>query len=202
MKDEESYAVELTEEELKIIEEEIQIPVKSVPDPFETHKVFNEDEEFFEIPEGEEFEPSEELAEMLDQMNDAIGVSNSKTVTKAKPERRQRKTTKGSKTKSESDAINGANRKSTNSYRLVNRTAISFPNPVYTCDGYGKVVINIVVSETGRVVDTKYNKDASTTSNQCLIDNAVNYATKSRFNTMAGKKSQLGTITYVFPGHQ
>ena len=96
----------------------------------------------------------------------------------------------------------GFNRNSTNSYRLVDRTALFFPNPVYTCDGFGKVVISIEVSATGKVTKANYNKRNSTTTNQCLIDKALEYAYLSRFNTAPSKPEQLGTITYNFPGQR
>ena len=92
------------------------------------------------------------------------------------------------------------NRNSTNSFRLVDRTALFFPNPVYTCESRGKIVLNIEVNNKGEVVYLSINESSSTTNNECLIDSALEYAKKTRFSTSKNKPQQLGSITYVFPG--
>lgn len=94
----------------------------------------------------------------------------------------------------------GVNRKTTISYSLKDRRAMRLRNPVYTCDSSGKIVINIEVSDQGKVLKASFNKSASTTSNGCLIDSAIHYAQKARFTTAADKPKQSGTITYIFPG--
>lgn len=92
-----------------------------------------------------------------------------------------------------------AYRQSTVSYNLVDRTALALPNPVYTCDAYGKVVINITVNDKGTIIDKSFNKNASTSSNGCLIDQAMEYLNRSYFDK--GKKSkQLGSVTFEFQG--
>ena len=84
------------------------------------------------------------------------------------------------------------------SYFLQGREAITeLPNPVYTCEESGKVVINITVDAQGYVIQANYNKSSSSTSNGCLVDNAIYYAQKARFDT-ADKPKQTGTITYQF----
>jgi hypothetical protein len=83
---------------------------------------------------------------------------------------------------------------------LVDRKAIKLRNPVYTCDRGGKVVITIEVNALGTVVQASYNKNASTTTNGCLIESALNYANQSKFTTSSEKEKQIGTITYLFPG--
>ncbi|EGD33843.1 MULTISPECIES: hypothetical protein [unclassified Capnocytophaga] len=91
-----------------------------------------------------------------------------------------------------------ANKRTLISYSLIGRNAISeLPNPIYTCEQSGKVVINITVDSQGYVTEAAYNKAASTTSNGCLIDNAIYYARKARFNKDS-KIKQIGTITYQF----
>lgn len=90
-------------------------------------------------------------------------------------------------------------RNSTVSYSLEDRIALKIPNPVYTCDALGKVVINIEVSNNGTILKTTYNKGASTTTNGCLVDQALEYAESARFNS-ATKEKQLGTITFHFQG--
>lgn len=90
-------------------------------------------------------------------------------------------------------------RRSTVSYVLKNRNAVRIPNPVYTCSATGKVVINIEVNNAGIVTKTSFNKRASTTSDGCLVDQALQYANRALFND-ASKKNQLGSITFEFQG--
>ncbi len=84
-------------------------------------------------------------------------------------------------------------------YSLVNRKALYLPNPVYTCDASGKVVVSITVNNRGKVITATINKTASTTTNLCLWERALAYAQKAEF-TDATKLKQLGSITYIFPG--
>lgn len=90
-------------------------------------------------------------------------------------------------------------RKTTISYMLKERNALRIPNPVYTCNAVGKVVINIQVSDTGNVTRTSFNKAASSTTNGCLVDQALEYASKANFNS-APRSAQLGSITFEFQG--
>ena len=88
-------------------------------------------------------------------------------------------------------------KRSSISYSLVDRNAYSLPPPIYTCIEGGKVVINIKVGRDGYVTEATFNETSSGTNNYCLIDNAITYALKARFNT-GSKASQIGTITYLF----
>jgi len=83
------------------------------------------------------------------------------------------------------------------SYSLVDRNAYELPTPIYTCIEGGKVVINIKVDNNGYVIEAGFNDKSSGTSNGCLVDNAMAYALKARFNPNA-KSMQIGTITYLF----
>lgn len=93
----------------------------------------------------------------------------------------------------------GDNSKSTISYSLVNRTKIHIPIPIYLCEVNGKIIINITVNDKGSVVDT-YVNTASNSTNECLIEHALDYAKRSQFNTDPSKKSQIGSITFYFIG--
>lgn len=92
---------------------------------------------------------------------------------------------------------NLANRRTSVSYSLLDRYSISLPPPIYTCIEGGTIVINIKVDSYGYVSEADYNAKSSNTSNGCLIENAIEYALKSRFNSDP-RPPQLGTITYVF----
>ncbi|QYA25129.1 energy transducer TonB [Gramella sp. MT6] len=84
------------------------------------------------------------------------------------------------------------------SFSLKGRRAVKIPNPVYTCDTAGKIVINISVDANGYVIDSSVNKASSTSTNECLTDRALEYSAGARFSKLAGRNSQPGTITYHF----
>ena len=98
-------------------------------------------------------------------------------------------------TKSSSD--NKVNKNTLVKYALSGRTG-NIPNPVFTCEKEGQVVIIITVDEAGRVIRTALDKMNSTTNDDCLIENSLLYASRARFNAVIGKKEQTGTITYIF----
>lgn len=84
------------------------------------------------------------------------------------------------------------------SFSLKGRRAVKIPNPVYTCDTAGKIVVNITVDANGYVIETSINKGSSTSSNECLTGQALEYAAGARFSKLSSRNSQPGTITYHF----
>jgi hypothetical protein len=90
-----------------------------------------------------------------------------------------------------------AKRRTSVSYSLLGRNSYRLPPPIYTCIEGGRVVINIKVDANGYVVMADYNSSSSNTSNGCLVDNAVEYAYRARFNAST-ETGQIGTITYIF----
>lgn len=202
---EDTYDVELAPEELVPDEKEIASLVPEVV-KIETNKGYNEAEKYISSVENEKQEISETTEGKLQEMDQAIKDSQkSKTGkegwTLSQPEKKEKKNLSNSESKKDSEAVvKGGNRNTTISYRLVDRTDIELPNPVYTCYGSGKVVINIEVDDLGKVNKTSYNKAASTTSNMCLINAALDYSAQALFTTYASRSKQLGTITFNFPG--
>lgn len=203
---EETYDVVMAPEEL--LPEDLAI-AELTPEKvkIETNRAYNEAEKFISSVENEDEEITETTEGKLQEMNEALENSksdngNGATVT-TKPEKEKKKKLSNSETGKEGEAVvKSGNRNTTISYQLVNRKDIDLPNPVYTCYGSGKVVINVEVNNLGKVVKNSYNKTASTTSNECLIDAALEYSEQARFSTDASKAKQLGTITFNFPGQQ
>lgn len=198
------YDIEYTSEEL-IPEKEDLAAMPPERAKVETNRAYNEAEKFISNLEDENREITETTEGKLEEMNEAIekanGTGTEGDIQKTKPEKKKNPAFSNSNTKKKSTAVvKGGNRNTTISYQLVNRSAMDLPNPVYTCEGFGKVVINIEVSNTGRVDKLSYSKGASTTSNQCLIDSALEYAAQARFSTDASRNQQIGTITFNFPG--
>ena len=93
----------------------------------------------------------------------------------------------------------GNNSKSSISFSLVNRTRVHIPIPVYLCENNGRIVVNITVNAKGNVVDA-YVNTTSTSSNECLIEHALEYAKESVFSADASKATQIGSITFSFIG--
>ena len=115
--------------------------------------------------------------------------------------------TSSKKTKEATDGKGEAKRESKNAftgrstinYFLKNRYNDKLPNPIYTCISGGKVYVDIKVNRKGDVVDASYNRSKSNTSNECLIETALKYARRSKFNSdFNAKEIQKGYITYDF----
>lgn len=194
---EESHAIEFDAE---IIEDENLVQINSEQIEIETNKAFNEAEEFIRELEHERDAVNQENNESeISEETSKEAIENIPPVKAKKTE----KTTSDAKEKFEkiieSQRIAS---KTTIRYNLSERTALELPNPVYTCDSGGKVVVSIEVNDFGKVTKASYNKKASTTENGCLIDSALDYAKSSKFTTKRGKKKQLGSISYSFPGQQ
>lgn len=203
---EETYDVVMAPEEL--LPEDLAI-AELTPEKvkIETNRAYNEAEKFISSVENEDEEITETTEGKLQEMNEALENSksdngNGATVTTKSEKEKKKKLSNSNSAKDAEAVVKGGNRNTTISYQLVNRKDIDLPNPVYTCYGSGKVVINVEVNNLGKVVKNSYNKTASTTSNECLIDAALEYSEQARFTTDASKVRQLGTITFNFPGQQ
>ena len=84
-------------------------------------------------------------------------------------------------------------------YDLKGRIHTYLPIPIYKCQGSGKVVLTIYVNQKGDVEKALIIESESTTSDQCLIETALNTALISRFNSdINSPKLQTGTLTYQF----
>ena len=191
---EEEYEIEYALEE--VIPEEELASVSEEEIKIETHKVFNEDQKFIEELETDRKENNESTEDKLSEINEVILDSKSERKDDLATEKKYKSNLP------EAILATTNNSKSTNSYRLVNRKVIEFPNPVYVCDSFGKVVLHIEVNTNGYVIMTSVNKNASTTTNLCLIESAIDYAKKARFTKDKNKPSQVGSITYIFPGQE
>lgn len=84
------------------------------------------------------------------------------------------------------------------SYSLKNRNGQYVPAPGYMCPQgtSGKIVINIKVDASGKVIEARVNP--SSASNECMTSYALEFARKSKFNYTSDSGLQEGTITYTF----
>ncbi|SHJ46249.1 hypothetical protein SAMN04488007_0416 [Maribacter aquivivus] len=205
----EDYVVEMVmdpevlEEILK--EEEPQEDLANA-DPIKSHLAFNETAKpSYGNPEP--LQTLEELMEERNEMSDGDPTENlisdsgySERVKALAKRREEKKQLLGEKEAQKKEFTNNlAARRTSVSYSLVDRNNYKLPPPIYTCIEGGKVVINIEVNALGYVTEADYNEKSSGTSNGCLVENAINYALKARFNS-SDKDSQKGTITYLFQG--
>lgn len=82
-------------------------------------------------------------------------------------------------------------------YNLKNRHERKLIIPTYKCEGYGKVIVKIVVNQNGKVTKAEIIK--STENNDCLNNAALNSAKKSLFDkNINAPNKQTGTISYTF----
>lgn len=87
----------------------------------------------------------------------------------------------------------------TGNYSLAGRKAIALPTPKFNCNQEGRVVVEISVDRTGKVIAAKAGVRGTTNTAKCLTDVAEKAALQAKFDpsTTASEK-QVGTITYNF----
>jgi len=190
---------ELTQEELKILEALDKLSNSKA----ETNNAFNEHQEskhfaqaFKHIAPPEDYipNPNSDNSENSNVPNKAFDTSQD---SKLNDDELSKFSKVNDLLKQQQSGEN--NSKSSISFSLKNRRKVDIPIPVYLCEVNGKIVVNITVNSRGDVIDA-YTNTSSTSNNECLIEHALQYAKQSRFSADAAKKSQLGTITFVFIG--
>lgn len=192
-------------EYIEMLPEEMEELALAEPEEMEikTNTAYNEAEKFIsEIENGRnaDFNESEEpLEETLnfEAYSSDIDFSKAQQALEEVKEKLEESAAKKIK-----PSMKGVNRRTTITYNLKDRNALELPNPVYTCDTGGKIVISIVVNSLGKIEKANYNPTLSTTTNGCLIDAAMEYTLQSRFTTKQDRDKQMGTITYLFPGQE
>ncbi len=193
----------------------------------ETNKAFNETNDFKEMmknfkslntndfdkttkqTEAEETEIPEEVTDVKNSATTQEPSINqdelssyskiNKVIAMRSAEKRKSTASNGDNSTNKTGVNSSINRNSSVSYSLKDRKDQHLPPPVYLCEENGKIVINVSVNSSGAVVDTSFNRAASTSTNECLIDSALEYARDARFSS-AATANQIGTITYIFVG--
>lgn len=200
-----------TEEELQALEKLKALEDMANAHP-ETNEAFNENEEFKEMMRNfksvdaydeslDTPEPSEDMSSNTEEFltSDSQG-SSSKSYALKDNERDSFNKANDilAMQTNKKDVKRKSNANSSVSFSLSNRDKIKLPPPIYLCEVGGKIVVNITVNANGQVVDT-YINSSSSSSNQCLIDTALEYAKNAIF-TSANRNEQIGSITYYFKG--
>ena len=84
-------------------------------------------------------------------------------------------------------------------YFCENRNMILQKIPSYLCNQTGTVRLTIKVNPKGEVTDCKVDNSETSTSNQCLIENAINYAKNWKFNQdFSSTLRQEGWIEFIY----
>tara|TARA_Y100000768_G_C23975501_1_gene682843 strand:- start:1603 stop:2322 length:720 start_codon:yes stop_codon:yes gene_type:complete len=106
------------------------------------------------------------------------------------------------KDNSESKTVNKSLKKissATAKYFCENRNMILQKIPSYLCNQTGKVRLNIKVNPKGEVTDCRVDNSETNTSNNCLIENAINYAKNWKFNQdFSSTQRQEGWIEFIY----
>ena len=189
---------ELTEEEIKILDALEKFNASKA----ETNKAFNETKDNSHFAEA--YKPIAPPEDYVPKRNNDFEITNKLIKAFENTDDSKLKNEELSSFNKVNDLLKkqkeeGANTKSTMHYSLVNRTHQYLPTPIYLCETGGKIVVNITVNSKGKVTDT-YVNTSSTSSNECLIEHALEYAKSAQFSADASKKTQLGSITFYFIG--
>lgn len=206
---EDEYVIEMNlDEDLEelIEEEKEQLQQLQAQNQVKSHSAFNEamdarsgDPEPFKTLE----ELEQELAELEseDQSAEGEGVRDEAYEEYLRKLAERRKALQEQLDERESEKNNRTanlkDKQTSVSYSMVERDATYLPIPIYKCIEGGKIVINVVVNANGDVIDASFNTNSSTSSNGCLVDEAISYALRSGFQK-SDRPKQLGTITYLF----
>jgi TonB family protein len=106
------------------------------------------------------------------------------------------------KNNSISKTVNKSLKKTSNAtakYFCENRNMILQKIPSYLCNQTGTVRLTIKVNPKGEVTDCKVDNSETNTSNQCLIENAINYANNWKFNQdFSSIQRQEGWIEFIY----
>ena len=101
-----------------------------------------------------------------------------------------------------SKTVNKSLKKTSNAtakYFCENRNMILQKIPSYLCNQTGTVRLTIKVNPKGEVTDCKVDNSETNTSNQCLIENAINYAKNWKFNQdFSSTLRQEGWIEFIY----
>ena len=187
---------ELTEDEVKILEALEKLNASKA----ETNNAFNETKKHF----AEAYKPIAPPEDYVPKSRDASESADAYKKEYQEPEDSKLNNKELSSFSKVNDLLNkqkddSNNGKSTISFSLVDRKKVHIPIPIYLCEIGGKIVINITVNASGNVIDA-YANSSSSTSNECLIEHALEYAKKSQFSADSTKESQIGSITFLFIG--
>lgn len=173
-----------------------------------TNKAYNEDEAFkeamrnFKSLTNDDFEKSTTSPEQNVSKSERTVTSSNDNSSNSYTENQelieQYKNTESllSRFSKKGDKNQEGNKASTLTYSLKDRQLLHYDTPRYLCEKGGKIVVNIKVNSQGKVTEA-YINNTSTSTNECLISHALEYAQSVLFDTST-TPSQIGSITFYF----
>ncbi|MUP45362.1 energy transducer TonB [Gramella sp. BOM4] len=192
-------------EQFKVDEKEELKPEEETPQPksrrnVQTHQAYNQDKKTREADFNKRLNQifEKNSAQQEETENEESADSEGRVAVNKKNSDKKQQGSDGNDSSEEKSQASAAYDYSSISFSLKGRNAVKIPNPVYTCDTAGKVVVNITVDANGYVIDTSINRRSSNTTNECLLERALEYSAGAKFTKLAGRDSQPGTITYYF----
>jgi len=102
--------------------------------------------------------------------------------------KRRAQASSGDNSSDKTGTFESSNPNSNVQFSLPPRKMRNNPVPIYLCEVGGKIVVNIKVNHLGSVISTSINTAASSSTNECLTDHALEYAQEARFTSDASKK--------------
>lgn len=214
------YSIHLTQASPLVAETFIDItpPKKEIEKPKElnqenlkinSNKAFNEDQEFKELMKNFKSVSPDDFEEVTKQSDAPIKntrisetkssyTTNNSYALNDSEKKKYESLKKAIDNRLKTDNLVGEHSKdmSSLSYSLKDRNMLSYKTPRYLCEIGGKIVVSITVNSKGDVIQTSIN-GSSNTDNECLINNALEYAQSIKFNS-GSKKEQLGTVSFYF----
>lgn len=177
----------------------VESPPTPEPEPVEEEILTDEaSTEEVEIPEQEQ--PEEVVAPVREVNKRALfpGSKSNGGESSGESEKAKEQSVAGSQkgsTEARSTLLGGG---LSGDFDLAGRTLMGrLPVPKYSEQEEGRVVVDIVVDESGRVTSVSPNVGRSTTNSLKLIEAAMEAARQARFST-SESFIQSGTITYIF----
>lgn len=85
-------------------------------------------------------------------------------------------------------------------YSLGNRKALNKPQPDYTCQEQGRVVVEVTVDRNGNTVNARAGVQGTTNTAKCLLDQARIAAQNTKWSAAdsSSPETQVGRIIYTF----
>jgi len=170
-------------------------------DDFEENAKQTEATETLETPAETVDNTNNQSEETNNVTNDEVSAYNKVSdVLAMRSAKRRAEASSGDNSSEDIGTYSSSNPNSNIQFSMKDRKMRNNPIPIYLCEVGGKIVVNITINHLGRVTSKSINTAASSSTNECLKDHALEYAQETRFTSDAKKASQIGTVTFYFKG--
>ena len=165
---------------------------------FEENAKQTESSEVFETPTETVDNSHNQSTEDNTVSNDEVSAYNKVSdVLAMRSAKRRAEASNGDNSSDKTGTYVSSNPNSNIQFSLKDRKMRNNPIPIYLCEIGGKIVVNISVNHLGRVTSTSINVAASSSTNECLTDHALEYAQEARFTSDAKKPLKSGLLLFI-----